>query len=226
MSWARSASRSAGTSPGCIGKSDFGPGGPGNFEVLAGELSRSVVHYWHHNVDVRLPWWRWRVLPTFSEPGVDSPDFRRTVKVAQLTGEFDRQRKVVTLSQTESRFGVVGLDLGQSFEHEGRTVFLFGDTNTDGNRRKDPSGALDSIAFTAAADPSQGIRLDFNPTFPHVDNIDQGGFCVPADGVSIDRSQSGPACLIQSDFRGNGHGNFEVVALHRQQLLEEELAAS
>jgi hypothetical protein len=118
LPWGRGQTISvAATGPGCIGKSDFGPGGPGNFEVLAGELTRSVVHYWHHNVDVRLPWWRWRVLPTFSEPGVDSPDFRRTVKVAQLTGEFDRQRKVVTLSQTESRFGVVGLDLGQSFEH-------------------------------------------------------------------------------------------------------------
>ena len=208
----------AATGPGCIGKSDFGPGGPGNFEVLAGELSRSVVHYWHHNVDVGLPWWRARVLPTFGEPSIDSPDFRRTVKVAQLTGEFDRQLGIPTLSRTESRFGVVGLDLGQSFEHEGRAAFLFGDTNTDGEKRRDPSSALDSIAFTADTDPSHGIRLEFNPTFPHVDNIDQGAFCVPADGISIDRSQSGPACIIQSDFGDRRHGNFEVVALQGTEL--------
>jgi hypothetical protein len=208
----------AATGPGCISKSDFGPGGPGNFEVLAGELSQSVVHYWHHNVDASLPWWRDGALWPFSEPGKDSPDLQQTVKVAQLTGEFDRQRGVPTLSQTESRFGVVGLDLGQSFEHEGRAVFLFGDTNTDGSIRKDPSDALDSIAFTADSDPTGGIRLQFNLTYPHVDNIDQGAFCVPADGISIDRSQSGPACLIQSDFSDGEHGNFEVVALQGPEL--------
>jgi hypothetical protein len=208
----------ASTGPGCIARSDFGPGGPGNFEVLACELSQSVVHYWHHNVDPGLPWWRAQVLPTFGEPLINSPDFQQTIKVAQLTGEFDRQRGIPTLSQTASRFGVVGLDLGQSFKHEGRAVFLFGDTNTDGNIRKDPEDALDSIASTADADPSHGIRLDFNPTFPHVDNIDQRAFCVPADGVSVDRSQSAPACLIQSDFRDGDHGNFEVVALQGAEL--------
>jgi hypothetical protein len=208
----------AATGPGCITKSTWGPGGPGNFEVLAIELTRSVVHYFHHNVDVRLPWWRARVLPGFGEDPVDAVDFRQTAKVAQLTGEFDRERHVPTLSQTESRYGVVGLDLGQSFEHEGRAFFLFGDTNTDGNIRKDPQGALDSIASTGDTDPSEGIRLEFNPTFPHVDDIDQGAFCVPADGLSVDRSQSGPAWIIQGDFGAGDHKNFEVVALQEAAL--------
>jgi hypothetical protein len=208
----------AATGPGCITNSNFGPGGPGNFEVLAGELTQSVVHYWHHNVDVNLPWWRTGTVSSFGEPFINSPDFQQTVKVAQLTGEFDRQRGAPTLSQTESRFGVVGLDLGQSFEHEGRAVFLFGDTNTDRNTRNDPGDAFDSIAFTGDTDPANGIRLEFNPTYPHVDNIDQGAFCVPADGISIDRSQSGPACLIQSDFSDGEHGNFEVVALQGSEL--------
>jgi hypothetical protein len=61
-------------------------------------------------------------------------------------------------------------------------------------------------------------RLQFNPTYPHVDNIDQGAFCVPEDGISIDRSESGPACLIQSDFSDGEYGNFEVVALQESEL--------
>jgi hypothetical protein len=131
-----------------------------------------------------------------------------------LTGEFDRQLQIPTLSRTVSRFGVVGTDLGQSFEHDGRLVFLFGDTDTDGNIRQDPLSALDSIAFTSTVNPQGGILLDFNPTYPHVEGeIDQQAFCVPADGISIDRSRSGPGWIIQGDLGSGGHGNFEVVAL-------------
>src|SRR5262249_42952515 len=108
--------------------------------------------------------------------------------------------------------------LGQSFEHEGRAFFLFGDTNTDNKIRRDPQVALDSVAFTGDTDPSLGIRLEFNPTFPHVDHIDQGPFCVPADGFSVDRSQSGPAWMIQGDFGSDDHKNFEVVALQGREL--------
>jgi hypothetical protein len=176
----------AATGPGCIAKSTFGPGGPGNFEVLAAELTRSVVHYWHHNSDVTLPWWRTGALrASFAEIAVYSPDVHQTVKIAQLTGEFDREINAPTLSQTQSRFGVVGCDLGQSFEHLGRAYFCFGDTITDGHIRQDPSPALDTIGFTSDTDPSNGIRLDLNPTYPYVEGIDQGVFCVPADGVSI-----------------------------------------
>src|SRR5207249_4088327 len=57
------------------------------------------------------------------------------------------------------------------------------------------------------------------PTFPHVDNIDQGAFCVPADGISVDRSQSGPGCIIQGDLGGGDHKNFEVVALQGNELI-------
>lgn len=49
-------------------------------------------------------------------------------KVCQLTGEFDRERQEPTLNRTESRFGLVGTDLGASFEHNGKIYFFFGDT--------------------------------------------------------------------------------------------------
>lgn len=49
-------------------------------------------------------------------------------KVSQVTGETDRERHLVTDSQTETRFGLRGTDLGASFEHNEKLVFLFGDT--------------------------------------------------------------------------------------------------
>jgi len=168
----------AATGPGCITKNTLDPGRPREFQVLASELTKSVVHYTHRNVHVEFPWWRLGVLPGFGEDRVDSPDIHRTIKVAQLTGQS-------TLSQTKTQFGVVGTDLGQSFEHEGRVVFLFGDTITDNKIRVDPFRDLDSIAFSADEDASKGIRLQFNPTHPHVDNVDQTTMCVPADGISL-----------------------------------------
>jgi len=52
-------------------------------------------------------------------------------KICQLTGERDRQRNADTLNRTETRFGLIGTDLGASFEHDGRLWFLFGDTWPD-----------------------------------------------------------------------------------------------
>ncbi len=68
-----------------------------------------------------------------------------TQKVCQLTGELDQQLGQFTFNQTESRFGVIGTDLGVPVEHKGKLYFLFGDTS--GNQ-----GA-------AAVDPA----IEFNP---------------------------------------------------------------
>jgi hypothetical protein len=78
-----------------------------------------------------------------------------TTKVEQLVGEEDHQLHKPTLSQTDSRFGVEGVDLGQSFENGGKVYFLFGDTV--GKLSK----ALDTIAVTDATDPEKGVKLDF-----------------------------------------------------------------
>lgn len=75
-------------------------------------------------------------------------------KVCQLTGEWDRQRGTPAHNRTESRFGVVGTDLGVSFEHDGRLWFLFGDTWPD------PDGG-DSAAWTTDRSPEPGITLHF-----------------------------------------------------------------
>jgi hypothetical protein len=48
-----------------------------------------------------------------------------TTKVEQLIGDLDKQLNKPTVNQTETRFGVIGTDLGNSFEHNGKVYFLF-----------------------------------------------------------------------------------------------------
>jgi hypothetical protein len=107
-----------------------------------------------------------------------------TKRVSQLTGDFDRAFKKPTLSQTTRRFGIVGTDLGSSFEHKGNLYFLFGDTLGQ-------PGALDAIGWTSSRDPEK-VSLDFHSGRggrwmpPGVPGIKQAGFEVPSGGVSID----------------------------------------
>src|SRR3954451_5450271 len=66
-------------------------------------------------------------------------------KVCQLTGEMDRQIQPPqpTVSQTRSRFGLVGTDNGYSFEHDGRIWFLFGDSVPSPRFSGAPNGDTD-----------------------------------------------------------------------------------
>ena len=106
-----------------------------------------------------------------------------SAKVAQLTGDRDRQRGEPTLSRTGERFGVVGTDLGTSFEHEGKIYFLFGDT-------LGRLGDRDAIAWTDATDPA-AITLEFpiedDGKFRPVtiEGISQAAFEVPGGAISI-----------------------------------------
>src|SRR5215467_2835515 len=54
--------------------------------------------------------------------------FSGVQKICQLIGDWDRELGQPTFTQTESRFGIAGTDLGSSFEHNGKLWFLFGDT--------------------------------------------------------------------------------------------------
>ncbi len=111
-------------------------------------------------------------------------------KVEQLTGEFDRERQTFTLNRTETRFGLVGTDLGASFEHSGRLYFLFGDSGstTPPNQWRPKDG--DAIAFTTDTDPELGVRLQFLRApdelyrSPQVPGISLGSFEVPTGGFS------------------------------------------
>ena len=108
-------------------------------------------------------------------------------KVCQLTGEHDRQRGTFAFNRTESRFGVVGTDLGASFEHAGRLWFLFGDTWPDPD-----SG--DSVAWTTDRSPEPGVHLTFvasggrfrSPRVTTADGrrLSTRAFEIPLDGFS------------------------------------------
>jgi hypothetical protein len=109
---------------------------------------------------------------------------RSTVKLEQLLGEQDKERRQPTLSRTVTRYGIAGTDLGYSFEHDGRAYFLFGDTV--GRLRR----ALDTIATTDASDPEAGVRLDFltvggDYLTIQPPGISMGAFEVPVSGVSL-----------------------------------------
>ncbi len=115
-----------------------------------------------------------------------------TRKVAQLTGERDRERGVDCINATESRVGLFGTDLGVSFEHNGRLWFLFGDTVSavgyDPVLRPD---AGDSIAWTTDTSVDDGLNLTFlvapdgRYLSPRIDPpVPMGPFNVPVTGFS------------------------------------------
>ncbi len=71
-----------------------------------------------------------------------------SVKVEQLIGDEDYKTTLPTVSRTLSRYKVLATDLGQSFEANGRLVFLFGDTIT-----QDPNIVNGGTADTFARAP-------------------------------------------------------------------------
>lgn len=172
-------------------RSDFGldEHGHGNFELLAEELTQSLVAYWHPNQKVSLPWLRsWQVLLREPPP----PRLGTTRKVVQLTGEFDREgwsgsgAPQFAHNRTETQPAQIrGCDLGASFEHDKRIYFLFGDT---WHQHVTPANInLDSIAFTTERDASAGLRLQFLVDPPTIHpSVPQREFNVPLDGTSHD----------------------------------------
>jgi hypothetical protein len=108
-----------------------------------------------------------------------------TRKIEQLIGDTDFQWLTPTTNRTRTRFGITGSDLGVPFTHNGVTYVVFGDTLGGVFGDRDP------IAFTADADPEDGLLLTFHTNNPTtwrpitIPGISQGAFEVPLDGVSV-----------------------------------------
>jgi uncharacterized protein DUF4185 len=170
---------------GGIIQSSFGSPGQGNFEVLVDECRGSVVHYWHPNTRVEEVWIR---TDRFTILAPHPRLVHRAQKIVQLTGEFDREgwngtgTPKFAFNRTESRFSIIGTDLGVSFTYRDRLCFLFGDTWRVGHST--PNDDLDAIAFCTDMDADDGLELTFLPQPPLVPGIAQGAFEVPLDGVS------------------------------------------
>ncbi len=170
---------------GGIIQSKSGSGGHGNFELIVDESRGTVVHYWHPNARPGEWWIRTDCFDTHDpHPRLAN----RAKKIVQLIGEFDREgwkgtgTPRFTFNRTESRFGIIGTDLGASSAHQNRLYFLFGDTLRVGHGT--PNDDLDAIAFSVDEDADNGLELTFQPRPPSVPSIAQDAFNVPLDGVS------------------------------------------
>lgn len=111
-----------------------------------------------------------------------------TQKIEQMVGDFDRERQTPTQNLTNTRFQIWGTDLGSSFQHKGKTYFLFGDIPGDIGFGTD----RDPIAFSEDTNPEDGIELEFITKSPGlyqpitIPGISHGAFEVPVAGVSIE----------------------------------------
>jgi len=117
-----------------------------------------------------------------------------TVKLEQVIGDKDwsaaaKGQTLATASLTSTKYGVFGTDIGTSFEHNGRVLFLFGDT-----RAEDPNvnlGAVDPIGFSSTTDGEAPLILDFytdntNKTlWVKPPGVQMTGHNVPNAGVSL-----------------------------------------
>jgi Domain of unknown function (DUF4185) len=133
-----------------------------------------------------------------------------TVKVQQLLGEQDKERKQPTLSRTVTRYGLEGTDLGNSFEHDGRVYFLFGDTVGTAGR------ALDTIGVTDAREAEANVRLDFLT----MDPIASGRRGAGRRGGRAGATPAGDRQYLTIEPPGISMGPFEVpvagISLNRQ----------
>jgi hypothetical protein len=118
-----------------------------------------------------------------------------TAKVEQLIGDYDKQFGRPTVNQTESRYGIIGTDLGNSFEHQGRLYFLFGDTIAP--------GAPDPLGFSDSSDPDGPLQLDFLATAQgtilpiQAPGVSMGPFEVPVAGISLNGTMY---VVVKTDF--------------------------
>jgi hypothetical protein len=120
-----------------------------------------------------------------------------SVKVEQMIGDCDWQVMAKdgscsrTASQTTTRYNIHGTDLGTSFEHDGKVIFLFGDTISQDVSAVE-YGAGDSFAWSTTTDPEAPLSLNFytmpngTPRFIRPgQGINMGGNNVPNSGISL-----------------------------------------
>lgn len=134
---------------------------------------------------------RTRILLALAALGLAAPvsagaagvtvDTASTRMICRVTGEDSANR-------TESRFRFWGTDLGASLEHDGKAVFLFGDTHAAAGLNRAPD--RDLVAVSADRDPEDCLTLDvltdddggYRPL--SVAGVEGGPFSVPTGGFS------------------------------------------
>jgi len=117
-------------------------GGDSWLQVLSQE-GTSIYHLYRHRLGPDgFRWMRSACIRLDDASPNDISENVRSTKVAQITGEPDKQNGGPTLSQSRTTSGIKGTDLGVRVDHDGRAFLLFGDTHWDDVNRT----TLDSIA--------------------------------------------------------------------------------
>lgn len=141
-------------------------------------------------------------------PGTIYPDIaivQQAIKIAQLTGDYDRHLNKPVLSQSHTRYRMDGTDLGIPFVDGDTTWLLFGDTW--GSK----AGLHDVIGYTTDKNPEEGLKLDFvtdnigvyqGITISGVNTF--GAFEVPTGGIVIGNEFFIWITTDYSDERGMG----------------------
>ncbi len=178
--------------PGAIIQSDFKSGTHGNFEVVV-PIGGDLVHFFHDNSDVSLPWTRAQTIAhRVSGPGtIVQSDF--------MTGAHGNFEVAVP----------VGGDLIHFF-HDNSDVRLpwqQGQTIAHG---------VTGAAALITSDFKSGANRNFEVVVPVGTNLvhffhDNSNAGLPwQQGQIVASGISGPGALIQSDFKTGANGNFEV----------------
>jgi hypothetical protein len=121
----------------------------------------------------------------------------------------DRSTGRPTLNRTETTGRFWGTDLGASFEHGGKTVFLFGDTHAVPGLKR--ARDRDMIATSTDASPDDCLKLDvmtdadggFRPLT--IAGVDGGEFSVPSTGFSAGGAMYVLATTGRSATKVMGH---------------------
>jgi len=181
------------TAAGCIIQSDFVSNGHGNFETVVLQ-GNDLVHYWHDNGNVQHTWVRGQVIThSASGPGcLIQSDFR---------------------SGNHGNFEVVvpeGRNLVHYFHDNGNVASPW-------QRGQTISGAVTGSATIIQSDFRSGAHGNFEvvalegSTLVHYFH-DNGNVNSPwKRGQIIATGVTSSGTIIQSDFKGGGHGNFEVL---------------
>ncbi len=182
-------------------QSNFGSTEHGNFEVLVLEGS-NLVHYWHDNSNVNLPWARAQTISmrAISSGSIIQSDFR---------------------SGDHGNFEVVAL--------EGNELWHYWHDNSDVNlpwrRGQLITNRATGPACIIQSDFRSGDHGNFEVVVLEGNNLvhywhDNSDVNKPwGRGQIISTQATGPGSIIQSNFRSGDHGNFEVVVLEGNNLV-------
>lgn len=189
------------TGPGCIIQSDFRGGSHGNFEVVVPE-GRNLVHYFHDNSNVASPWRRAQIIST------------------NATGP-------ATIIQSDFRSGNHG-----NFEVvvlEGNNLVHYFHENDDVNKpwrrgqtistRATSSGTIIQSDFRGGNHGNFEVLVREGTALVHYFHENDDVNKPWRRGQTVSATPGGPAVMIQSDFRGGDHGNFEVLTVEGNSLV-------